>query len=77
MNDDLKQIQGIKRPYDSNPTTTSAGYQPVAKKKKGHLSFALRTDSIVYCLARRPGGWHDSPRIDSYHVEIIRANDRR
>ncbi len=35
MNDDIKQIQGIKRPYDSNPTTTNAGYQPVAKKKKG------------------------------------------
>jgi len=36
MNDDIKQIQGIKRPYDCNTaTTTNAGYQPVAKKKKG------------------------------------------
>jgi hypothetical protein len=39
MNDDIKQIQGIKRPYDLNPTTTSAGYQPVAKKKKGFKNF--------------------------------------
>jgi hypothetical protein len=35
MNDDIKQIQGIKRPYDCNPTAANAGYQPVAKKKKG------------------------------------------
>ncbi len=36
MNDDIKQIQGIKRPYDCNATsTTNAGYQQVAKKKKG------------------------------------------
>lgn len=37
MNDDLKQIQGIKRAYDSNPAATNAGYQPVAKKKKGEF----------------------------------------
>ena len=35
MNEDIKQIQGIKRIYEANPATTSAGYQPVAKKKKG------------------------------------------
>jgi hypothetical protein len=35
MNDNIKQIQGIKRPYDPNPSTTNAGYQPVAKKNKG------------------------------------------
>ena len=39
MNDDIKQIQGIKRFYDSNPVTTNAGYQPVAKKKKGKNRF--------------------------------------
>lgn len=41
MNQDIKQIQGIKRNYDSNPTTASAGYQPVAKKKNGKIRVQL------------------------------------
>lgn len=34
MNNDIKQIQGIKRPYESNPAA-NVGYQPIAKKQKG------------------------------------------
>jgi len=37
MNDNIKQIQGIKRPYEPNPTA-NVGYQPVAKKKKGSIN---------------------------------------
>lgn len=35
MSDNIKQIQGIKRPYEPSPATASAGYQSAAKKKKG------------------------------------------
>jgi hypothetical protein len=49
MNDDIKQIQGIKRPYDSNPTTTNAGYQPVAKKKKGQN--CLNYTILIRCFS--------------------------
>ncbi|CAF0812132.1 unnamed protein product [Adineta ricciae] len=35
MSENIKQIQGIKRAYEPNLTANNAGYQPVAKKKKG------------------------------------------
>ena len=42
MSENIKQIQGIKRAYEPNPSANNAGYQPVAKKKKGtYTSHAL------------------------------------
>lgn len=76
MNDDIKQLQGIKRSYDATTTAANGGYQPVAKKKKGDEQDFFVS---IECLwsSRCTSRWHNSSWIDSYHDEIIGTDNDR
>ncbi|CAF4373732.1 unnamed protein product, partial [Adineta steineri] len=64
------QIQGIKRPYDSNPTTTNAGYQPVAKKKKGVPIVGTTLRELIHTSVKLEPATGDSRRV--YSILILK-----
>ncbi|CAF1356010.1 unnamed protein product [Adineta steineri] len=76
MNDGIKQIQGIKRPYDSNPTTTNAGYQPVAKKKKGVPIVGTTLRELIHTSVKLEPATGDSrsricPYLDTINRSVL------
>ncbi|CAF3658832.1 unnamed protein product [Rotaria sordida] len=75
MNDDIKQIQGIKRPYDSNPTTSNAGYQPVAKKKKGVPIVGTTLRELIHTSVKLESTTIDSRSRNCPYLDTINRYD--
>lgn len=75
MNNDIKQIQGIKRPYDSNPTTANAGYQPVAKKNKGVPIVGTTLRELIHTSAKSEPATVDDRSRNCPYLDTINRYD--